>query len=468
MPSLTWTDRPVRVLVVEDQRPVREAVSELFRLVHYEVLEADTLGRAVDLVDHADLVVLDLHLPDGNGLELLELVAEFEDPPAVVVVTGHATLDYAIRALHAGAHSFLLKPAQPDDLVMLAGRALEDRRRRRELLAWRDMVHALPSVVLAVDEAGDVAWCNAVAAAALGLPAEEIAGRPAAEFLAAAPTRPSGEGGDEEYRFFRPDGTAGFVEGRWVEVRGARALRLFVGRDLTHERRLARRLHASEVQAELNALVAGLVGELADPVTWLGANLDLLAGMLEEAESDRAEARELVAEARNGVDRVREQVRAIQAVVRDATDERMRLVDLREVVAPLVHAAGRDIDAGARVELVDPPGEDLRLLAQESRLASMTHALLRWSLERTPAGGIVQVELRREGDTVGLELRDGGPTLAGMGDEDGVLSPIDAASGGLSLASAHGVVAAHGGHMRLLPPLNWGMRLRVELPAAAT
>jgi two-component system NtrC family response regulator len=105
------------LLVVEDERPLaRLWATELDRLV--EATLAHTLAEAREKLRGRafDVILLDLHLPDGNGLELLREVTEREDDTAVIILTGNADLNSAIQALRYGAYDYLIKPCRIAEL----------------------------------------------------------------------------------------------------------------------------------------------------------------------------------------------------------------------------------------------------------------------------------------------------------------------------------------------------------------
>ena len=99
------------ILIVDDDRETVESLAELAKAEGFTVSKADTLRNARShLVRHVpDVLLTDLQLPDGEGTSL---VADLEAPEntEVVVITGHASMESAIRALRAGATDYLLKP----------------------------------------------------------------------------------------------------------------------------------------------------------------------------------------------------------------------------------------------------------------------------------------------------------------------------------------------------------------------
>jgi DNA-binding NtrC family response regulator len=116
------------VLVVEDDHAARFAICGAFRALGLDVLEADSCASASRGLDaRPDVVVTDLCLPDGDAIELIpKLHAMYDDVP-VFVVTGHGTIDLAVRAVKCGAEDFLTKPVDLHALSKVV-RSAADRR----------------------------------------------------------------------------------------------------------------------------------------------------------------------------------------------------------------------------------------------------------------------------------------------------------------------------------------------------
>ena len=130
----------VRILVVDDEAPLRRVLVELLRASGHDVDEAAG-GRAALQSLRArprDLVLLDLHMQDGGGLETLPEIRRLPDAPAVVVLTGRADVQSAVEAMKAGASDFLQKPADAAMLEAAILRAL----RLRLVSKERDMLRA--------------------------------------------------------------------------------------------------------------------------------------------------------------------------------------------------------------------------------------------------------------------------------------------------------------------------------------
>ena len=79
-----------------------------------------------------DVVLLDIWLPGIDGLETLERIRELDNPPEVIMISGHGTIETAVRATKLGAYDFLEKPLSLDKTLILVKNAIESKKLRRE------------------------------------------------------------------------------------------------------------------------------------------------------------------------------------------------------------------------------------------------------------------------------------------------------------------------------------------------
>ncbi len=130
------------LLVVEDERSLSKLwAMELGDLIEPTLAYSLAEARAKLKARAFDVILLDLHLPDGNGLDLLAEVVEHGDPSAVIVLTGHADLDSAIQALRLGAYDFLLKPCKIGELEQRLLRIAREQALTNQNLALRQQLH---------------------------------------------------------------------------------------------------------------------------------------------------------------------------------------------------------------------------------------------------------------------------------------------------------------------------------------
>jgi DNA-binding response OmpR family regulator len=102
----------MRALVVEDEPLLKEELEEQLLEEQFNVDSTETLREAEELVagDEYDLVLLDLGLPDGNGLDLLKMIKKYYKETAVVILTARGEVDDKVKGLELGSDDYLAKP----------------------------------------------------------------------------------------------------------------------------------------------------------------------------------------------------------------------------------------------------------------------------------------------------------------------------------------------------------------------
>jgi two-component system nitrogen regulation response regulator NtrX len=124
------------VLIVDDEAEIRESLENILREEGYLVTSAATAGEALDLLRDAayDVVLLDIWLPDRDGLETLSDIRRMDSAnlPEVVIISGHGTIESAVRATKLGAYDFLEKPLSLARTLIVLKNAMQSRRMRED------------------------------------------------------------------------------------------------------------------------------------------------------------------------------------------------------------------------------------------------------------------------------------------------------------------------------------------------
>ncbi|HYN82162.1 MAG TPA: sigma-54 dependent transcriptional regulator [Gemmatimonadaceae bacterium] len=125
-----------KILIIDDQPSIRFGVRNLLEAEGFSVLEAETGEQGLSVIENTapHLVLLDLRLPDADGLDLLPRIKVIDDALPVIVLTAHGTIETAIRALKNGAENFLTKPFDPESFLILISKTLQRSSTRREHL----------------------------------------------------------------------------------------------------------------------------------------------------------------------------------------------------------------------------------------------------------------------------------------------------------------------------------------------
>ncbi len=127
--------RAHRILVVDDEETIRSMLRDLLTANGHEVDEAVDMRSAVQMLRgwEYDVVLTDLMLPDGDGLEVLRVARTRPYDPEVLVITAYGTIDSAVEAVRAGAFDYLTKPLATQKLLLTVDRAAERRSLRTEV-----------------------------------------------------------------------------------------------------------------------------------------------------------------------------------------------------------------------------------------------------------------------------------------------------------------------------------------------
>src|ERR1700753_442639 len=124
------------ILIVDDAAEIRESLGEILKEDGYAVTSTASAAEAMVLLHDAsyDVLLLDIWLPDRDGLEVLTEIRslEIDSVPEVIIISGHGTIETAVRATKLGAFDFLEKPLSIDRTLILLKNAVEARRLRSE------------------------------------------------------------------------------------------------------------------------------------------------------------------------------------------------------------------------------------------------------------------------------------------------------------------------------------------------
>jgi two-component system, NtrC family, nitrogen regulation response regulator NtrX len=137
------------VLVVDDERDIRESLRGVLEDEGYKVLLAESGEACLEQLKKrsCEVVLLDIWLPGIDGLETLEKIRQLEDPPEVVIISGHGTIETAVRATKLGAFDFLEKPLSLDKTLIVLKNALEAHRLRLENAEFKKQFQAKSVIV---------------------------------------------------------------------------------------------------------------------------------------------------------------------------------------------------------------------------------------------------------------------------------------------------------------------------------
>jgi two-component system nitrogen regulation response regulator NtrX len=123
-----------KVLIVDDEAGIRESLGSILRDEHYNVDAVESAEAALQRIADGDfdVVLLDVWLPGIDGMEALTRIQELQNAPAVIMISGHGTIETAVRATKLGAFDFIEKPLSLEKIIVLVRNAVLQRRLEAE------------------------------------------------------------------------------------------------------------------------------------------------------------------------------------------------------------------------------------------------------------------------------------------------------------------------------------------------
>lgn len=480
--DITKKSGPIRILVVDDNPAALYATSRVLRSAGYEVLEASTGAAGLDAAPKADLVVLDINLPDMDGFEVCRRIRANAQTSRLPVLHLSATFtnsaDYT-QGFEAGADSYLTRPVEPPVLIATVRTLLFARHadliRRRTDARFRTMFDLAPVAIAILDDTLTIESVNPAFCTLTGYATDELVGRPFEACLSEAPwnvqeievarsatlDRRAGR-----FTFKRKDGSLADIE--W-QIAGERdsGVRILVAEDVSHRlqtERARESLLMSERAARTEAersnrlkeeFLATLSHELRNP---LNAILGWATVLSRKSGLPDGVVQGLQAIERNS----RVQARMISDLLDYAgiTFGKVRLVVETIDPYPVVRAtidgvAGAAQDAGVEVR-ASFDDDTLRIEADPARLQQIAWNLLANAIKFSSRGGVVDVTAGRHGDSFRLVVKDRGegidpdflPRIFERFSQQDATTTRSHGGLGLGMAIVKQLSDVHGGHIQ--------------------
>jgi two-component system response regulator PilR (NtrC family) len=135
----TQTDTTSKILVVDDERSMRELLAIVLKREGHDVLLADNGRSAVELLEkeQIELLISDIRMPDMSGVEVLGAAQRLNPDIIGIMITAYASTDTAVEALRLGAYDYVSKPFNVDELKLKVRKALERKRLQQENVLLR-------------------------------------------------------------------------------------------------------------------------------------------------------------------------------------------------------------------------------------------------------------------------------------------------------------------------------------------
>src|SRR6266571_2736751 len=151
----------VRLLIAEDEKNLGSVLQKELERAGHEVTLLHDAEAAIKAAHDAefDVALLDIMMPGRSGLEVLRELRQQDQPPEVLMMTGHATVETALQAMKLGAYDYLTKPCRIRELEAILTKAYEKRQLRRENLILQTRLtykEKAPDIIVQSQKMNDV------------------------------------------------------------------------------------------------------------------------------------------------------------------------------------------------------------------------------------------------------------------------------------------------------------------------
>ena len=483
-----------RVLVVDDNADNRYSLRLL--LDGYDIVEAAGGAEALELARERrpDCILLDVQMPGMDGFEVcrrLRAEAGTRRVPIILVTAHHRDTESVVRGLAAGGDDYVTKPVAQQELLarvraMLRIQELQARLEvlnadlesqvKRRTAELHQIYRTVPVGIYTLDATGHITSFNRHLENLLGYPRDEIVGKLSI-----------GEvfGADYDTLYWLDlcrregqtvfEGKARHRDGTLVPVYDERVVNVdplgehagFTGymQDLRARQRVREILKEQETQAAVGRLAAGIVHEIANPVSGVGQWLDAVLKRLDRGETiEGAELRRGAQVMRDALQRTTDLIRDLRGLTRLAARPAEE-VDLRELLDDL-HALLRHDLHRRGIEMGVEGVRGLTVRGDVGRLSQVFVNLVTNARDAMPDGGTLTVEVRAQDSAVAVSVRDTG---VGIPPENidrifEFLFTTKPEGTGYGLTISGDIVREHGGRMDVSSAPGKGSTFTVVLP----
>jgi two-component system phosphate regulon sensor histidine kinase PhoR len=482
-----------KILVVDDERIIREGCSRLLTKAGHEVITAQNGQEALDILkqEHFDMVLLDIKMPEMDGMQVMEVLRENQTDLLVLVITGYASIETAVEAMKAGAYDLLIKPFSADALRIAVNRALDHLR-----LAWemeelkkeqarslkdianeqsrvRTIMNSMACGILVTDDENRLVLYNPLAPRMLEMKSQCIVGNPISDMVEQKElVHMLDQLFDQPEAFTVLEQEVQLSDRMWLRARAA-PVRSAEGNILGAVTVLQDISHLKELSRMKSEFVTMVSHELKAPIAAIRQQLEVLInGMAGDVNEKQAH---LLGRAQNraqGLIDLINELLDLSRIEAGRSYSQQQPLDLAPIIHHAVEFVMPQVHDKQQQLTCDVP-ESLPLIsADPANMDEVLLNLLSNAIKYTPEGGSIEVKAFAAGDFLSLVVADTGYGMV----KDDIPRIFDKfyriknektktiAGTGLGLPIVRGIVEAHLGTIKVESQLGKGSTFTIELP----
>lgn len=476
----------IRVLLVEDNPGDARLFAELVKDTgagQWKLTQVGRLSHALDRLSREpfDVVLLDLSLPDADGLETV-IRAHAESPKVpIVVLTGHDDESLAVRAVRAGAQDYLVKGRLDGDLLVRSiryaterGRAIEALERREE--HYRSLIENSMDLITILNMDGTIRYVSPSHERLLGYPMDALIGKNVISFVHSedktrikAALLNGNNGRPVECRVRHCDGSWRVLESFARDLSHVAGVRGMVvnARDITERKHLEEQLHHSQRMEAVGRLAGGIAHDFNNLLMVITGYSNMLLDGIRTGDPARQDLEQVVKASERAADLTRQ----LLAFSR-RQGVRSSVVDLNLLVDDMDRMLRRVL--GEDIELVVKLAPGLKTVqADPGQIEQVILNLVVNARDAMTSGGQLLIETK-SAELPGAEYVILSITDTGIGMEPHVASRVfepffttKQHGTGLGLSTSYGIIKESGGDVRVHSTPGKGTTFYIELPIAA-
>ena len=482
-----------RILVVDDEKMIREGCARILKKVGHEVVTANDGRQALDMVrqEHYDIILLDIKMPEVDGLEVMSILRQRKSDALIVVITGYATIETAVEAMKAGAYDLLIKPFSADALRISVGRALDhlrlaletDELRRLQAKSLKDIeseqsrvrtiMNSMACGILVTDNEKNLVLINPMAPQMLDLKTDSPLGRPM-DHVVFQPqlVEMVGQLFNEDESYTALEQEIKISDNLWIRARSA-PVRDSESSILGSVTVLADITHMKEMDRMKSEFVAMVSHELKAPLAAIQQQIDVLlagiAGPINEKQThflSRAQTR-----AQGLIDLIN-QLLDLSRIEAGQDISRQEPLDLAPVIRKAVEFLQAQAEAKKQQLILTVPESLPRISADPRSMDEVVVNLVNNAIKYTPDEGRIEIQADICGNYVRIRVSDTGYGIP-KDDLHRIFQKFfrvrseknrSISGTGLGLPIVKGIIEAHLGTIKVESELGQGTTFEILLP----
>lgn len=489
------------VLIIDDDKGMCKTLSRILELDGYNITTVNTASEGIDLVKERDwnIALLDIKLPDIEGVELLGIIRSTAPDLSVIMMTAYASTENAIRALNRGADAFVTKPFDIEELRAIVKKsidkqrlALEKKRLEKELKEsvekYRELFENInDALAVFMKPNGKLGIYNRRFISLFGYRESELEDKRFLDFIHPEDSmraqerftkRIAGEEAEDMYELKMLDkkGKVFFLEigDRPYSQQGEIIGLELIMRDVSERKIIEEQLIQSEKLRAIGQMASGVAHDFNNALAIILGNTELLARQLETMDVDEIKGQLKVVETA-ALDAA-ETVRRIQEFTRIRTDREYSKVDINKIVDEVKEMSkprwkDQAQEMGINIDLVTVLSDDMSpVMANPSELREVLTNIIFNSIDAMPHGGKISIETKKTNGEVNIMVTDTGvgiPKEVKRKIFDPFFTTKGVVSDGLGLSIAYSIITRQGGNIVVESEEGEGTTVKISLPIPA-